>query len=248
MPQFFIDTELAQGKDVTVRGGDARHIMNVLRLAVGDWLVLSDGSGTSFHAHITEAHAGRVRATVGEAVAARRAPSSVTLAHAIIKHDRTEFVIQKAVELGIANVAPFVSERTIPRLGKVDNRRLKRWQRIALEAAKQSGLPFKPTVHPPASFETLCNTFSSYDAVLLFWEGERAQALSKLASNIKPGTRMCVIVGPEGGFTSAEVEAAQTAGALTVSLGPQILRVETACVVAAALVQYEMGGFDVAGA
>lgn len=248
MPQFFIDTKLIAGSEVEIRSGDARHIVNVLRLKAGDWLVLSDGSGTSFRAHITEARAGLVRAAVDETVAMRHAPSSVTLAHAIIKHDRTEFVIQKAVELGIANIVPFVSERTIPRLASVDDRRLKRWQRIALEAAKQSGLPFKPTVHLPASFETLCISFSSYDTVVLFWEGERTQALSELASSIKPGARVCVVVGPEGGFTSAEVEAARAAGAQTVSLGPQILRVETACVIAAALVQYEMGGFDVAGA
>lgn len=244
MPQFFINDELAVGATVSIRGTDAKHITTVLRLSAGDWLVIADGKGCSFRAEISASSAREVIARIAGVYALRTSENPPVLAQAIIKHDRNEWIIQKAVELGVREIIPFSSSRTIPRLSDgVTEAKLARWNRIAVEAAKQSGLPFVPRVADLCSFDELMNRAPSFDATLLFWEGERSRDLPSLKDRLQDEKTKLIVIGPEGGFTAEEVEKAQSAGVVTVSLGRQILRVETACLAAVTICQYETGGF-----
>ncbi len=246
MPQFFVERTMRVGDEVALRGGDARHVLRVLRLAKGDWLMLSDGRGKTYRAEIIATATTHLTARITEECAPRRGTPPPTLAIAIIKHDRTEAIIQKAVELGIQRIVPFSSARTIPTYAAgIKEAKRVRWQRIAHEAAKQSGLPVQPKVDPPSTFEALMAIASTTELSLLFWEGERTQPISQLGAELKTAAQKLVIIGPEGGFAPEEVARAQTHGVRTVSLGPQILRVETAAVAALALVQFLSGNFEI---
>jgi 16S rRNA (uracil1498-N3)-methyltransferase len=244
MPQFFIDKDFEVGSDVEIRGADAKHVTKVLRLARGDWLVLSDGSGKSYSAEIRSVSPRAVTAHV-VGMRFRRKKTELTLALSLIKHDRTETIVQKAVELGITRIIPFHSERTVPRyVADADDRKLDRWRKIAMEAAKQSGLPFVPAVEPPLPFAELCRYFGDFEMAILFWEGEDRRDIASYGKKLSDRGEKLVVIGPEGGFTKGEVDAARKAGAFTASLGAQILRVETAAVAALSICLYESGDFN----
>jgi len=240
MPQFFIDRPFESGGEVKITGRDAHHIIDVLRLKAGDWLVLSDGKGRSFKSEVISVASRRIRTIIKEEVRRKAASEPPTLAFAVIKHDRSEWIIQKAVELGCRHIIPFYCRRTIPKFRSDKN---KRWQEIALEAAKQSGLPFIPQVDQPADFDKLCSLFPDYEKTILLWEGEDRTDLKSLVCGLK--SKVLLIIGPEGGFDEQEIGRAKTCGAATVSLGQQILRVETAAITALAIVQYELGNLSV---
>jgi len=244
MPQFFIDRPFESGGEVEITGRDAHHIIDVLRLKAGDWLVLSDGKGRSFKSEVISAASRRVRTIIKEEVRRKAATEPPALAFAVIKHDRSEWIIQKAVELGCRHIIPFYCRRTIPKFRSDKN---KRWQEIALEAAKQSGLPFIPQVEQPADFDKLCSLFPDYEKTILLWEGETQRDIRSIKFPLlcKEGSgEVLLIVGPEGGFDEQEIDKAKTCGAATVSLGQQILRVETAAIAALAVVQYELGNLS----
>lgn len=243
MPQFFIDQSFSKGSSVTIAGSDAHHIIDVLRLKTGDWLVISDGQGKSFRAEIEKLNSKTVEILVGEERSMKRHSHPVSLAFAVIKHDRTEYIIQKSVELGCADIRPFFSSRTIPRYtNNIEQKKLARWQNIATEAAKQSGLLFKPQVQMPVAFEELCSRFARYEKVFLFWEGEEKTDLKSISTLIR--SPVLLVIGPEGGFSREEAEMARKHGAVTLSLGTQILRVETAALVALGIIQYELGNLS----
>jgi len=293
MPQFFVDQSFEVGCETEITGSDAHHIINVLRLHVGDWLVLSDGKGRSFRAEMIFVTPKRIRAVITEELKRRIAAPfpapAPALAFAIIKHDRSEWIIQKAVELGCIDIFPFSSQRTIPKYQTIE-KKLKRWQDIAIEAAKQSGLPFVPQIAMPVDFDRLCDLIPKYEKTILFWEGEDKKDMRsinipllcnkgsgevtskgchpepkakdpsgffaplRMTSSMLPHLtspykgekcRILVIIGPEGGFDAVEVENAKSRGAVTVSLGQQILRVETAAITALAVVQYELGNLSI---
>ena len=243
MPQFFTDQLLEVGLITRISGREAHHIIDVLRLKEGDWLILSDGKGKSFKAEIKSVKSKMVEVNISTELPRKFNLPSPALAVAVIKHDRTEYIIQKAVELGISNIFPFFSSRTIPKYTtKVSQEKLDRWKDIALEAAKQSGLPIKPEVKMPVEFSNLCSLFKNYQKSLLFWEGEKRSDIKSEVSGLK--SQVLLIIGPEGGFSQEEVDYARERGVTTVSLGSQILRVETAAIVALGIVQYELGNLS----
>ncbi len=246
MPQFFIDRKLSEGTDVEIRGTDAHHIVRVLRLSAGDWLILSDGAGSSFRSTITDVGPRSVKARIEEKLARRAGPTPPTLAIASIRSERLEWAVQKCVELGCRRIIPFGSARTVRRGSKTE-----RLRRIALEAAKQSGLPAVPEIDSPIEFGELCAMLNEFSPSILLYEGERERDLKDILKECAsskgepPSKSPLIIMGPEGGFTSDEVEAARAGGALTASIGCQILRVETAAVAAMAICQYELGNMGV---
>jgi 16S rRNA (uracil1498-N3)-methyltransferase len=247
MPQFFVDQPLASDREIQIRGADARHIAQSLRLRAGDWIVLSDGAGRSYRATITSSAPNAVVATIGAELPPRRGVPPPALALAAIRGERFEWAIEKAVELGCRHLLPFHSARTVR--GKGDEaRKLARWRTIALEAAKQSGLPFRPEIETAQDFDALCARFGDFSAAILFFEGEEKRELRETLRGQPPASEGLLIIGPEGGFTAEEVRRAAEAGAVTASLGPQILRVETAAVAALAICQYELGNMDIPGA
>lgn len=247
MPQFFVDQPLSENRRVDITGGDARHITQVLRLGPGDWLILSDGAGKCFRAVIESVSTSSVRVTLGEEIKRPAGSPPPTLALALAKRARFEWALQKSVELGCRHVIPFHSARTVPHAVGAQAK-LARWRQIALEAAKQSGLPFRPDIDAPMEYASLLKLVPNFNPCVLFYEGESQTNLRSLFRSAERTSRIkgaLLIIGPEGGFTQEEVDLALKAGALTTSLGPQILRVETAAIAALTIWQYELGNMDI---
>lgn len=241
MPQFFLNQPFETGNEVEIIGRNAHHITDVLRLKTGNWLILSDGKGRSFKSEIISVASKRVRTIIKEEIRRETATEPPTLAFAVIKHDRSEWIIQKAVELGCRHIIPFYCQRTIPKYASAGKKH-RRWQEIALEAAKQSGLPFVPQVDEPIDFDELCSLMPKYEKTILFWEGEKKEDFKSKVYGLR--SKVLLIIGPEGGFDESEIGKAKACGAITISLGQQILRVETAAIAALAIMQYELGNLN----
>jgi 16S rRNA (uracil1498-N3)-methyltransferase len=246
MPQFTIPSLLFDSDNATITDrDDIKHISKVLRLKEGDWLILSDGAGTSAKATISKisSHEIVLHFTSPPSEVDARLHHPPVLAQAMVKHDKMEWIIQKSIELGCHKIVPFTCERCIPKYQLKGGQSLKvdRWQKIADGAAKQCGLPFKPEITHPLSWGALIESFKNYDHAVLFWEGESGATFSQFPSETN---RSLLIIGPEGGFCSEEVERAQKAGAMTLGLGPYILRTETAAITALTLAQFKRGHFS----
>jgi 16S rRNA (uracil1498-N3)-methyltransferase len=236
-PRIHVAADFTVGGDIVLPEGAARHVARVLRLGEGAPLRLFDGRGWEARAVLVEASRKRVMARV-EAVEAGRgeSPLAVHLGQAIAKGDRMDYAIQKAVELGVAAITPLYTEHGDVRLrGERETKKHAHWQAVAASACEQCGRAVVPPVHPPVA--------------LADWLAARDEALRLV---LHPGTRgtleqvvapasAALLIGPEGGLAEPEVEAALAAGFAPLSLGPRILRTETAPVVALALLQHRFG-------
>lgn len=232
MLRLFVPGAAADAPRVRIVGGPLRHL-RTLRLRPGARLVLFDEAGAE---HEVELARVGDRAAEGVIVATRRPEREATfdlvLAPALLKGDRMDLVVEKATELGVRRIAPFVSRHVVARGARVD-----RWRRIAAAAAEQSGRTRVPTVDAPVELGTLLRAPWA-PLRLLAWEGERARGFDTLPA--AAGAAIAV-VGPEGGFAPDEVAAATDAGFATVALAPRILRAETAAIVTAALCLHRWG-------
>jgi 16S rRNA (uracil1498-N3)-methyltransferase len=168
----------------------------------------------------------------------------VTLIQALTKGDKLELVVQKATELGVARVLPVTTQRSVPRFGDAGAMRAlgrrARWQKIAREAARQSGRADVPEIEPVTPLSTALAAAAKDALKILLWEGEREHALGQVLPP-PPVARVVIAVGPEGGFSVEEVEAARAAGFVSVGLGPRVLRTETAALVVLAILGFALG-------
>ncbi len=233
--RFYVSESLAEEAVVTLPRDRSLQIAKVLRLRPGDEVVLFDGRGGEYPSRLIEVSPERTVVSIGPRSAGRADPlPAIHLAPALLKADKFDWVVQKATELGVAAITPVITERTVISLAADRaGRRRERWQRIAIEAAEQSGRTRVPEVADPIPFTTLLERTPGAPT-LQFWEGEREQGLTRVLS--ADGGPLLVLVGPEGGFTLGEVQTAIEAGARTVSLGPLILRSETAAIAGVAMI------------
>jgi 16S rRNA (uracil1498-N3)-methyltransferase len=239
MPRVFVPPEQLTGERVELAGEAHRHLARVLRIAVGAEVVIFDGRGVEIDGRVV-ALDGR---TVTLALGARRSlpppPVSITLLQGVPRGERMDLVVQKTTELGVARIVPVLAERSVAR---PPAQRSGRWQTIAEEAARQSGRAEVPEVSVPLPLAQALALARSCAARWLPWEEERTLPLRRALAATAP--TVALLVGPEGGLTLAEVEQARAAGFVTVSMGPRILRTETAAIVAVALIQSAAGGLD----
>ena len=207
---------------------DTAHALKILRLAPGDTVELfSDGS--RYLAEIADAARDAVRVRVLEELPTTEPRLRVTLFQGLPKADKLELIVQKAVELGAEAVVPVAMERSVVRLTPESApRKRDRWQKIAREACKQSGRCAEPTVGLPVTAAELARELSRFDAAVVPWEDARGYSLNAFHAEHPDIRTLAVVIGPEGGITPAEIEALQTAGCRPVTLGPRILRTETA--------------------
>jgi 16S rRNA (uracil1498-N3)-methyltransferase len=217
---------------VRIPRGELRHL-HTLRLGAGDRLRVFDEAGREHEIVLervtTREATGRVVAT---SLASQESPLELVLVPALLKHDKMDWVVEKATELGVSRIAPVVTRYTVGRGEPVE-----RWRRIALAAAKQCGRTRIPAVEAPRPLATaLAGAWPGLR--LIAWEDETSIRLSDLAERTPAVT---MLIGPEGGFDAAEVEAARAAGFSTIRLGRRVLRAETAAVVATALCQQRWG-------
>ena len=247
-PRLFISPErFAPAEKLVLGGAEHHYLTRVLRLRVGDAVVLLDGSGRLGAARVAQVDADQVELAWESATTAQQSGPQVILLGGLLKGDKQDFVIQKATELGVNEVVPVVCQRSVPQLGEDRaEKRQQRWSRIALAAAQQCRRPDVPRVHGPTPLCTALQACVPDPAALslLLYEGPAAplHALLPTTSDLTPRALSTVrlLIGPEGGFTDAEVAAATAAGFLPASLGPRILRAETAVVAALAVLQYAL--------
>lgn len=226
---------------VTFAADDVHKIVTVLRKRSGDRVEVVDSGGAAFAATL-EIDGRAVSATLRERLERRQVESAlqITLAQAIPKGQKMDLVVEKTTELGVQAIVPVRSARVIG--DRTGEPKLERWRRIARSAAEQSGRTHVPDVAAVHDWSALLATFSRYDAVLLPWELEEAAPLRDALEKVLAAARdVLVVIGPEGGFGADEVERARGAGARTVSLGPRILRTETAGLVLLAVILYARG-------
>lgn len=238
--RFFVEGAQDLGTVVELRGSDARKLVAVLRKRQGDRVVVADSTGRSFIASLL-VEGERVSARLEAVAAAAREPClAITLAQGIPKGQKMDFVVEKATELGVARIVPFWSERTVgtgERAGKVE-----RWRRLARAAAQQCGRNHVPAVDPPRAWPAVLERIAEVDRTLVPWENAEPLPLREcLGPLIEGANRVLVVIGPEGGLTHAEVDAARAAGAVTISLGSRILRTETAGLVVCSVLLFASG-------
>ena len=230
MPRFFVSPAAFTENTVRLSGEDAHHISYSLRMAVGDEITVANGEGGVYLCRISAMDGVSVLADIVAPVTQRgESPVEIHLFQAYPKADKLEFIIQKAVELGVSAITPFESERCIkrPRAEKVAHI-LERQQKIAAEAAKQCGRATLPTVHAPLSFSAMLKAAADYPLVLFAHPDSEAQPLRRVLASYPALSRVALVVGSEGGFSPDEVQAAKDAGFVVASLGERILRCETA--------------------
>jgi 16S rRNA (uracil1498-N3)-methyltransferase len=236
--RFFVEGVHRPGETVQMEGADAHHILHVLRLRRGDRLEIIDTAAHVFEAELRGDHA--VVALLRELAPQAARGMRVDVAQALPKGQKMDYVVEKVTELGAGAILPFSSERTIAR--DVGASKLTRWRRIARSASEQCGRRGVPAVTAPLEFDQLLGRFCAYDLVLFAWESADSQPLrSRLRDLLKGARNVLAVVGPEGGFSHAEADAARSAGAELISLGPNILRTETAALVLIAILNYETG-------
>ena len=245
MPRFFSETI---GLSPVIEGPDAAHIVKALRMREGEALTVCDLQGTDYSCKIRIADPERVELEILEKSPTKSEPKlSVTLYQCVPKSDKLDGVVQKAVELGVSRIVPVLSSRCVSRPdGKAMAKKIGRWQKIAREAAGQSGRGILPAVGPALDYKDLPAALSEYDLSVFFYEEGGAPLREVLEAAALPdaGGRVAVIIGPEGGFSPDEAAAAEAAGARVTTLGPRILRTETAPVAALAAVMLLTGNLE----
>lgn len=240
MRRFFVPPGTVAGPEVVLPPELARRLAKVLRLQRGDRVVLADGGGRDYEVELKEVSARAASAfVVGERPSPLEPSVELVLYQSLVRPQRFELVLEKGTEIGVSRFVPLISGRAQVRTA-AGSQRADRWRRIVSEAAEQCGRGRVPAVDPPAPLEEAVR--SAPGLRLIPWEGERSQGLRSYLRALEewPAT-VSLIIGPEGGFTEEEVELARRAGCVPVSLGPRILRSETAGIVAAALVMHELG-------
>jgi 16S rRNA (uracil1498-N3)-methyltransferase len=215
-------------------------MLRSLRLRTGDSFYAFDEEGTRYRMRILEATSRSLRAEVLESSPPEPPPEvAVTLLVGLPKADKMDFILEKATELGCSRVIPFRSSRTIPRLDPEDARkRLLRWERIALAAAKQCGSGRVPDISPLLSWPDALRAAAASEGKVIFYEGEGRFGLKKVLTGLAKVSSVALLIGPEGGFSEDEVREAEKAGFLRAGLGSRILRVETAAVAALGMTMY----------
>jgi 16S rRNA (uracil1498-N3)-methyltransferase len=250
--RFFVDPALLGGERVALTGPQAHQMSRVLRLKVGDRMVLLDGGGQEYVVRLDEVRSSAVAATVETAQRSRPEPGlSLTLYQALVPRDRFETVLQKGTEVGISRFVPVWCERSIvPGGDKIDDNRMERWRRIVTEATEQCERGIVPEIAAPLRFADALAAAIQEGPVLVAWEREEHRSIQSgldtvLRERGDGRLSLGLFVGPEGGFSEAEIGLAQAAGpVLTVSLGPRILRTETAGPILAALALYQAGDLE----
>lgn len=232
MPRFFVP-EIPDTGWLEIGGQDAVHIQRSLRLRVGDTVTVCDGQGTDGVGVIASFSADAVQLHIQ-----RREPShsephcAVTLYQGLPKADKMEWIIQKAVELGVTRIVPVQMAHCVAVMNEKSDKKAARWQKIANEAAGQSGRGVLPVVESPCTFAAAAARLAGETAVVCYERG--GEPLPKLAQTVG-GESVSLVIGPEGGFAPAEIERLCADGARLATLGPRILRCETAPVAALAV-------------
>lgn len=243
MPRFFwTPKSLANAGDlIQINGQDASHIRRSLRMEIGDNLTVCDGNGKDYQTEIVSFSDDAVSLKVLDILPNATEPSlKVTLYQGLPKGDKLETIIQKCVEVGVYKIVPVVLSRSIAKPGDKVQKKQERWQKIADEAAGQSGRGIRPQVEAPISFSDLLKRLEKEKTLICYENGGKplGQCVSTEDESIS------LVIGPEGGLSEEEVKKMEAAGGTVVTMGPRILRTETAPIAAMAVLMEKSGNWN----
>ena len=240
-PRIFVAFNNIKENIATIEGSDINYLKNVMRLKEGDELSVMDSKSKEYSAKISKIEDKKILAEL----LAEKHPKSepkmkVTIAQSIPKNPKLDLIVQKVTELGALQITPVQAERSIVKLTKEkEDARVNRWQRIAKEAAEQSGRLIIPFVQPIKEFKDLMMLRNDFDQCIMLWEMEKERSIKKFLQENKAIKNLMVLIGPEGGFSHDEVEQAKAAGFITVNIGSRIVRTETAAISVLSMIEYE---------
>ena len=243
MPVFFVPSECIASPTISITGDLLNHLRDSLRIAVGEILLFNDGASHRYRAEITDvskqAITGRILDTVQEP--SRQTPRLI-LGQSLLKGEKMDWVIQKATELGVDELVPVQSRHSVVQLkaDRIDSQ-IARWHRIALEAAQQSEQWHLPTIAPPQSLATLLRNCAAGTVTLMLAERLEGKSLRTVELPQDATGSVLMLIGPEGGWSKEEMRMAEQAGIEQVTLGPHILRAETAAIATISILQSRLG-------
>lgn len=243
MHHFFADPSLIEEKSIQMKGQDVNHMRHVLRMKCGEKLTISNGQGTHYVCEIDKYEDNRaILKILSEMGREAELSSRIFLFQGLPKGDKMELIIQKAVELGVYEIIPVATNRSVVKLDqKKSAKKAERWNAIALSAAKQCRRSLIPNVRQVISFEQALQLGANLDVLLLPYECAVDMEKTKaVISTLKADQDIGVFIGPEGGFEETEVQRAVQAGAFEITLGKRILRTETAGLVLISLLMYHL--------
>lgn len=240
---FYVKNEQVFDDKIKVIGEDVNHIKNVLRYKLNDELEICDEHEIRYFTKIIEMTNDEIILTIlKKEEDSRELPVKVTIFQGLPKSDKLEFIIQKCTELGVYSIVPIITDRVIVKLDdKNETKKVERWNKIALEAAKQSGRQAIPKFENVMKLENVVENLSKYDIVIVPYECEKNHTLkAELKKMNKKVESIAVVIGPEGGFSENDIKILEKCDKVReVSLGKRILRTETAGIATMAMILYE---------
>lgn len=244
MSRFFIPRDNISENQITVTGEDVAHISKVLRLGVGDFLTCCDGRGNDFFVKIAEVSKSEILCDIVDTKRSNTEPPvRVTLIQGLPKAAKMDYIIQKNTELGISDIYPCAMNRCISKNEK--DKKTERWQKIAKEAAQQSGRGIVPQVHNTIDLDGAARILKSADIAFVAYECEEENNLKDVLLSCENPETVSFLIGPEGGFDKSEVEFLRKSGISVISLGKRILRTETAGEAVLSMIMYEIGDINI---
>jgi 16S rRNA (uracil1498-N3)-methyltransferase len=248
MHRFFVEPELSRGERIELSGREFHHATNVLRLKEGDGVTVLDGAGSELLCVADKIARRGITLRVNRRNSIPRLPYALTLVQAIPKGKTMELIVQKAAELGAARVAPITAERTVAHLDEENaETKVQKWNWVAIDAIKQCGSAWLPRLLPPSTpAQYLAGDERSELSLIATFEPDAKHPRAYLREFIQEKGRkpasLSVWIGPEGDFSPAEIKLIRGAGALPISLGPLVLRSETAAIYCLSVLSYELQG------
>lgn len=242
MSRFYIRPDSIKDGKVFLKGEELHHVRDVMRLDVGDVIVAFDGEGKEYLGKIAGSSAKELVIGINKVISSAKSQDvQISLACGIPKLDRMDYIVQKSTELGVKNIYPLITKRTIVSLPdeKKAQSRKARWERIAVESSKQCGRVVLPEVKPITGFSQFMQSLKGFDVALIATLVEGAKDLKDILKNSRV-RNVVLLIGPEGDFTKEEVEAAVKKGCMPVFLGPLVLRCDTAAIYALSVLNYEL--------
>lgn len=243
MNRFFGKSENIFSDYIIIDGADVNHIKNVLRMKIGEEVMVSGGNNTDYHCRISEISDDEIRLSIVERLESdKELPARIHIFQGLPKSDKMELIIQKCVELGVYEIIPVSMKRCVVKLDdKKASSKIARWQAISESAAKQSGRSIIPCVRNVMSYKEALNYAFTMDYTIVPYElAEGMEATKAALANIKPGMDVAVFIGPEGGFDVSEIAEAGEKGMVPISLGKRILRTETAGLAVMSIIMYHL--------
>ena len=244
MHKFFVPKQNIDGDNAIIDGEDVKHIYKVLRLKIGDVVSINNCEGSEYLGEITLIDKKSVNIKLlEESSINNESPIEVYLFQGMPKSTKMDLIVQKNTELGVKAITPIITQRVIVKTELAEFKKVDRWNRIALEACKQSKRSLVPQINVPIEFDHLLYELKNMDLVVVPYENEEGFGIKKLVQNIDRDhiVKVAIVIGPEGGFEECEIHKLKEIGASIVTLGPRILRTETAGFTCLSLIMYELG-------